>query len=91
MTAEQFLIKMFNQCVLFSHNDYPKSIFHVYDKSFIREKKIRRVMNNYDNINFIITKDSDIFFEQDYKNNGFYVKHIEIWDVLESKYNMSYL
>ena len=88
--VKNFLINKFNQCELFLHDDYPKFILHVYDKSFIREKKIRRVINNYDNINFKVTKDSKILFRQDYENNHFYVRYNEIWSILQNKYNMKY-
>ena len=87
---KKFIITMFNQCVLMKHEDYPESIFHVYDKSFIREKKIRRVINNYDNINYKLTKETKILFEQDYKNKVFYVRYSDIWLVLQNKYNMKY-
>ena len=88
--AEQFLISKFNQCVCMTHEDYPESIFHIHDKLFIREMKMRRVKNDYNDINLKITKDSIILFEQDYKNKWFNINYSKIWAILQLKYQLNH-
>ena len=70
----------FNSCYYVTHKDYPKSLFMYYDEKFIRNIKLCKLSGKK------ITrpnKPSGIcLFEQDYKNEYFFINYCEITSFL---------
>lgn len=89
MTAEEFLIIMWNKCICFKNIDFPKNIIMVYDPIYLRMKKLKSLNNSNEEIKFIKTNESKVLFHQD--NTGFFdVSQTNIWLVLETEYGLKY-
>ena len=89
ITPQQFLIEKWNSCIWMNHEDHPGNIVMIYDKHFIRQKKLNSLFDE-EEIVFNKTTDSKILFYQDYKNGYLDVSYNEIWSILESKYSLKY-
>lgn len=85
MKAEEFLISMWNKCILFRHIESEDIIYMIYDKQHMRKMKLNSLDNIID-VKFIRTNESKLLFCIDYKSETFYVNNI-IWSVLQTKYN----
>ena len=90
MRLEEFLIDKWNSCVWMIHDDNPENIIMVYDKQFIRQKKLNSLFDEEDKLIFNKTDDSKILFYQDYKNGYLRCDYEEIWSVLSNKYGLKY-
>ena len=90
MTKEEisdWFIDKFNSCYSVKHDDFPDSIFWVYDEQFIRKLKLCKL----DNKNLKINKINGIcLFEQDKKCHNFYCDYNEIWSFLKNNYTDKY-
>ena len=78
----------YNSCYPVVHEDYPESIFMIYDEQFIRQKKLARVLN--EEISYPIEIKGTWLFEQDYKNGWFWCDQDEIWSFFENNYSANY-
>ena len=86
--ARNFILKKLNECSLFVHKNYPDSIFHVWDKQLIREKKLLRLAGKNEKIQFKPGKNSITLFEQDYQNKNFWYSFTHIYSILSKKYDL---
>ena len=89
ITPQQFLIEKWNSCIWMTHEDHPGDIVMIYDKQFIRQKKLNSLFDE-EEIVFNKTPDSVVLFYQDYKNGYLRCDYSEIWSILESKYRLKY-
>ena len=74
---KEFFFKILNECYLVTNDSYPDSIFYIYDKQAIRQKKLNRILNR--NITNFNIKNGELIFKQDYKNNVFWVSE-NLWE-----------
>jgi hypothetical protein len=78
----------FNSCYPIKHDEYPDSIFWIYDEQYIRKIKLCKI-NNQDII--LPNKVSGVcLFEQNIENEFLYCNTIDIWYVFLPNYSANY-
>ncbi|MCK9445732.1 hypothetical protein M0Q50_02440 [bacterium] len=87
MTAEEFLIQQWNNCICINDN-ISKDIYLIYDPIYIRNIKLNSLDNN---TNEILPNKQSILFKIDDKYDILYVEHTKIWQKLQYDYNLNYL
>ena len=89
---KELFMKYWNECYLATCDEYPKSIFHIHDQQVLRQKKLHRILNKgkikIPDRYYRDVKDK-IVFEQDYKNNNFWVNYWTLWRIFETKFNLN--
>ena len=78
----------YNSCYPVIHEDYPDSIFMIYDEQFLRQRKLARVLNK--EVVYPTKIKGKCLFEQDYKNEHFWCNDIEVWSFFERNYSSNY-
>ena len=79
----------FDNCYWVTNENYPDSIFMYYDEQFIRQKKLSRVLG--EEIEYPEKPSGKLLFEQDYKNEYFWINYDEITSFFYSNYSNSWL
>jgi hypothetical protein len=74
----------FLSCYCVKHDDYPESIFMIYDKQFLRKIVIKSVLGKP--IEYPKEIKGVCLFEQDYRTNTFDCDYNEIWLFLQKNY-----
>lgn len=82
MTKEEFF-NLMNECYLAKNDNYPNSLFYIYDKQYIRQKKLNRILENEEEC---FSENGKIYFEVDCKNNYLYVNN-NIWHKIGNNYS----
>jgi hypothetical protein len=91
MTEEQlkeWFWDKFNSCYYVKHDDYPDSIFMVYDINFIRSKKLANILDK--EVEYPTVVNGDCLFRQNYKTNMLWCDRDKIWSFLETNYINNY-
>ncbi|MCK9416082.1 hypothetical protein M0Q97_05415 [Candidatus Dojkabacteria bacterium] len=78
----------FNSCYPVVHEDYPESIFMIYDEQFLRQKKLARVLDK--ELSYPTEVKGICLFHQDYKNGWFECSYDEIWSFFKRNYSSNY-
>ena len=92
MTKEELTKWFWNKfysCYPVKHQDYPDSIFYLYDKHFIRQKKLCRITGERLELPEVFS--GMVLFEQDLKNKYFCCRYDEIWSFFQTNFNPNYL
>jgi len=92
MTEEElknWFFDKFNSCYYVKHKDYPESIYMYYDKNFVRQKKLARVLDN--DIIYPTKVDGICLFELDYKYEYFWCDYTYVWLFFEKKNVYNYV
>jgi hypothetical protein len=85
--AKKWFRDLFQGCYLKKIDKYPNSIFWIYDKELIRQRKLSKITG--------IEKFSldmsigEIIFEQDIKNGWFRIKYANYWQFLQSNFKLN--
>ncbi len=87
---KQELIKWFNEKLMNCyHIKKDDSIFWIYDKNFVRARKLASIDGTYINIPKEIK--GDVLFQQDLKNEYFWCNQDKIWLFFEANYSPNYI
>jgi hypothetical protein len=78
----------FNSCYPVVHEDYPDNIFMIYDKNFVRQKKLARVLGT--KLEYPKKIEGTYLFYQDLKNKWFRCDYDEIWSFFYDNYSRNY-
>ena len=78
----------FNSCYSVVHDDNPNNIFMIYDKNFLRQMKLSRVLGT--KLEYPEKVEGICLFRQDLKNQDFRCDYYEIWSFLEKNYSRDY-
>ena len=78
----------FNSCYYVKHEDYPQSLFMFYNKNFVRQSKLARLIGQ--EIIYPTKVEGVCLFEQDYKNNYLWCNYDEIWSFFYENYSHKY-
>ena len=84
--AKHFILTKLNECFLFTYSDNLKRIYHIYDKQALRTKKLLRLSNSTEDINFQPNSKSIILLEQDYEKEFLWYDRFNIHKILNVKY-----
>jgi hypothetical protein len=90
MTKEElkdWFLDKFNSCYSVKHNDYPDSIFMIYDTNYIRKKKLANILNK--EVEYPTEIKGDILFEYNYEY--LFCNYNNIWSFFEVNYIDNYL
>jgi hypothetical protein len=79
---KQWFWNKFFSCYPVKHDDYPNSIFMIYDKQFLRKIVINSVLGK--DVEYPKGIKGECLFEQDYKNNYLWCSYDEIWSFLKN-------
>ena len=91
MTKEELKIwfwDKFNNCYCVKHDDYPQSVFMIYDLNYIRAKKLANILNK--DFEYPTKIKGDCLFRQDLKNGNLWCNHDEIWSFFIKQYSSNY-
>lgn len=75
----------FNSCYYVKHEDFPKSIFMFYDKNFVRQLKLSRLIGQ--EVIYPTKVEGICLFEIDYDFNWFHCHYTEIWLFIYKNYS----
>jgi len=78
----------FNSCYPVVHENYPESIFMIYDEQFLRQRKLSRVLD--EELIYPTEVKGKYLFHQDYKNGWFECSYDEIWSFFKRNYSSNY-
>ena len=78
----------FNGCYKVKHSDYQDRIFYFYDKQFIRQKKLSRIIG--EEIVYPSEVKGICLFRQDLKNERLWCKYDKIWSFFETNFSPNY-
>ena len=79
----------FNSCYPVVHEDYPDNIFMIYDKNFLRQMKLARVLGTP--LEYPKKIEGICLFRQDFKNKWFRCNHDEIWSFFYDNYSLNFI
>jgi hypothetical protein len=79
----------FNNCYPVLNEDYPERFFMYYDKQFIRQKKLARIVG--EEIEYPSKPSGVCLFEQDYKNGYLYMDYDIITTFFYKNYSSKWL
>ena len=85
---KQWFWAKFLSCYYVKHDDYPNSIFMIYDKQFLRKVVINSILGKP--IDYPKEVKGLCLFYQDYKNGYLWCDRFEIWSFLEKNYRDNY-
>ena len=77
----------FNSCYSVKHDDYPHSVFMIYDLNYIRAKKLSNILNK--DVEYPTMIKGVCLFEQDLKNEWLYCDYEKIWTFFKNNYSGS--
>ena len=75
----------FNSCYPAKHDDYPDSIYMIYDINFIRTKKLANILNK--DVEYPTMIKGVCLFEQDLKNEWLCCDYDKIWTFFKNNYS----
>ena len=84
----KWFIDKFNSCYPVIHDDYPDSIFWLYDEKYLRKMKLCKLNNQK------ISLPNKVYgvclFEQDIKTKYLWCDYNEIWSFFKTNYKDNY-
>ena len=75
----------YNSCYPAKHDDYPDSIYMIYDINFIRTKKLANILNK--EVEYPTEVKGVCLFRQDFKNEFLWCDYSEIWSFFKNNYS----
>ena len=75
----------FNSCYSVKHDDYPHSVFMIYDINYIRAKKLANILNK--DVEYPTKIKGVCLFRQDLKNGHLWCNYDEIWSFFIKQYS----
>ena len=88
MTEEQlkeWFWDKFNSCYSVKHDNYPDTIFMIYDINFIRAKKLANILDK--DVKYPIEVKGDCLFQQNFKIGYLWCDYQEIWSFFKKNYS----
>ena len=84
---KKFFWSKFNNCYCVLHEDYPKSIFMIYNPNIVRCIKLKKISDKKYTNKYKYIKNNICLFEQDYKNGDFNMDYDEIMQFFHKNYS----
>ena len=85
---KDWFLNKFNNCYYVAHDDYPKSLFMYYDEKFVRKMKLCKLSGK--EVIYPKIPPGICLFEQDYKNEHFFIDYNEITSFLYQNYSTNW-
>ena len=83
-----WFLDKFNSCYSVKYDDYPHSVFMIYDINFIRTKKLANILDK--DVEYPTVIKGVCLFEQDLKNEYLWCDYYEIWTFFIKNYSSNY-
>ena len=86
--AKKWFRDLFQGCYTKRLDNYPDSIFWIYDKNLIRQIKLSKI-TGIEKYNLDMSA-GEVIFEQDEKYKKFWIEYWNYWSFLETEFNLNH-